>query len=167
MQYLICNTKTIYGRGALAFWGFLLWVFWRNCTAKPCSHMRVKYVNMAARRNLQSLSNLVKAITRLSQNSSDGNDEGSEDMNVEETIRSLFPSTNGQACVASPQQGISQSNSRVLPNCGESSSNTPDRRICESSERFVPNRNYGGKKRSKALKNNSTKKPRNSEQRTN
>ena len=41
--------------------------------------MRVKYVNIVARRNLQSLSDLIKAITRLSQNSSGGNDQDSED----------------------------------------------------------------------------------------
>ena len=29
--------NSIYGRGALAFWGLLVWVIWRNCTAKPCS----------------------------------------------------------------------------------------------------------------------------------
>jgi hypothetical protein len=52
---------------------------------------------MAARRNLQSLSNLVSAITRLSHTNSDGNSEEAEDTDVKATIRSLFPSTNGRA----------------------------------------------------------------------
>jgi hypothetical protein len=131
--------------------------------------MRVKYVNMAARRNLQSLSDLVKAITRLSQNSSGGNDEDSEDTNVEATIRSLFPSTNGQSAqLTSPQERdpSTQNETRVVRGAEhERSSNNPDRRTRESSERFVPNRKYGGKKRSKSVKNNANKKPKGNEQR--
>jgi hypothetical protein len=131
--------------------------------------MRVKYVNMAARRNLQSLSDLVKAITRLSQNSSGRNDEDSEDTNVEAAIRSLFPSTNGQSAqLTSPQERdpSTQNETRVVRGAEhERSSNIPDRRTRESSERFVPNRKYGGKKRSKSVKNNANKKPKGNEQR--
>ncbi len=45
---------------------------------------------MAARRNLQSLSNLVSANTRLSHTNADGNSEEAEDTDVEATKKSLF-----------------------------------------------------------------------------
>ena len=75
---------------------------------------------------LQSLSDLVKAITRLSQNNSGGNDEDSEDTNVEATIRSLFPSTNGQS--GQERDPSTQNETRVSRSAEhERSSNTPDR----------------------------------------
>ncbi len=120
---------------------------------------------MAARRNLQCLSNLVRAISRLGESNSEGNDENTDDTSVEATIRSLSPSVNGQAAPnqSTPSQenrqsGSNQNETRVV--------GAPDRRLTEASERFVANKRYGGKKRSRSGKNAANKKPKCSELRT-
>ncbi len=113
---------------------------------------------MAARRNLQSLSNLVNAITRLSHTNSDGNSEEAEDTDVEATIRSLFQrSTNGRAGQSTSTQDSGNSQSRVATSSvnvseQEISNSTPDRRFRNSFERFVADR----KKRSKSVKTSSS-----------
>jgi hypothetical protein len=78
---------------------------------------------MAGNRNLQSLSNLVKAISRLSQNS--GEMQETTDY-VEATIRTLFPSTNGQT-------EANRNEIRVVAE--HDALNTPDRRYPENAER--------------------------------
>jgi hypothetical protein len=118
------------------------------------------YANMAGNRNLQSLSNLVKAISRLSQNSTETRNSGETQEttdDVEATIRTLFPSTNGQT-------EADRNETRVVAEHG--ALNTPDRRYPENAERFVPNRKYGTKKRPRNVKNSTSKKPKCNEQRT-
>ena len=112
---------------------------------------------MAARRNLQSLSNLVSAITRLSHTNSDGNSEEAEDTDVEATKKSLFPSTNGRASQSTSTQDSGNSQSRVATSSvnvseQEISNSTSDRRFRDSFERFVADR----KKRSKSVKTSSS-----------
>ena len=116
---------------------------------------------MAGSRNLQSLSNLVKAISRLSQNStetrsSEETQEPTDD--VEATIRNLFPSTNGQRTSTQANQYENHVEHGAL--------NMPDRRNPETAERFLPNRKYGTKKRPRNVKNSISKKPKCNEQRT-
>jgi hypothetical protein len=89
---------------------------------------------MAGNRNLQSLSNLVKAISRLSQNSTQtgnsGETQGTTD-DVEATIRTLFPSTNGQT----------EANRNEIRVVAEYDAlNIPDRWYPQNAERFVPKR---------------------------
>lgn len=118
---------------------------------------------MAGNRNLQSLSNLVKAISRLSQNSTETRNSGETQEttdDVEATIRTLFPSTNGQ--LTSTQ--ANRNETRVVAEHG--ALNMPDRRYPENAERFVPNRKYGTKKRPRNVKNSTSKKPKCNEQRT-
>ena len=115
---------------------------------------------MAGSRNLQSLSNLVKAISRLSQNStetrsSEETQEPTDD--VEATIRNLFPSTNGQRTSTQANQYENHVEYGAL--------NMPDRRNPETAERFLPNRKYGTKKRPRNVKNSISKKPKCNEHR--
>jgi hypothetical protein len=87
---------------------------------------------MTANRNLQNLSNLVKAISRLSQNSTETRNSGATQEttdDVEATIRTLFPSRNGQA---------NRNEIRVVAE--HDALNTHDRRYPANAERFVPNR---------------------------
>ena len=119
-----------------------------------------KYQNMAGNKNLQSLSNLVKAISRLSENSTESHNGGEtqESTNdVEAAIRTLFPSTNGST-------QANRDETRVAAEHG--ALNMPDRRIPENTERFVPNRKYGSRKRPRNLKSSTGKKPKCNEQRT-
>ena len=131
---------------------------------------------MAARRNLQCLSDLVTAITQLSRDNSEQQDEVLQDASVTETIRSLFPSVNGQTS----QQTSSQSHRLETPDNNASSNETsqpsnqsqrevversrpdnqtPDRRFVQRFENFVSNR--PGNKRTKFIKkpSSSSKKP--------
>ena len=119
-----------------------------------------KYQNMAGNKNLQSLSNLVKAISRLSENSTESRNGGEtqESTNdVEAAIRTLFPSTNGSTQANQDETHVAAEHG-VL--------NMPDRRIPENTERFVPNRKYGSRKRPRNLKSSTGKKPKCNEQRT-
>ena len=113
--------------------------------------------------NIHSLSNRVKAISRLSQNSTETRNSGETQEttdDVEATMRTLFPSTNGQ--LASIQ--ANRNETRVLAEHGALS--TPDRPYPENTERFMPNRKYGVKKRQRNMKNSSSKKSKSNEQRT-
>ncbi len=118
---------------------------------------------MAGNRNLQSLSNLVKAISRLSQNSTETRNSGETQEttdDVEATIRTLFPSTNGR--VTSTQ--TNRNETRVVAEHG--ALDMPDRRYPENAESFVPNRKYNTKKRARNVKSSTSKKPKCNEQRT-
>ena len=83
---------------------------------------------MAGNRNMQSLSNLVKAISRFSQNSTEARNSGEMQEttdDLEATIRTLFPSTNGQT----------EANRNEIPVVAEHDAlNTPDRRYPENAE---------------------------------
>ena len=115
-------------------------------------------------RSIKSFSNLVKAVSRLSQNNTEARTSEESQVSIEDveaTIRRLFPSINGQA--TSSQAG--QNETRAVAE--RVSLNAPDRRYAESTERFVPNRNYAStKKRSRYVKNASNKKPKGNELRS-
>ena len=99
---------------------------------------------MAGNRNMQSLSNLVKAISQFSQNSTETHNSGEMKEttdDVEATIRTLFPSTNGQT-------EANRIEIRVVAE--HDALNTHDRWYPQNAERFVPNRKYGTKTLSSA-----------------
>ena len=89
---------------------------------------------MLCSRNLRSLSKLVKAISRLSQNSREtcSSEETQEPTdNVEATIRNLFPSTNGQQTSTQANQNENHVEHGAL--------NMPDRWNPGPAKRFVGN----------------------------
>ena len=109
---------------------------------------------MAGSRNLQSLSNLVKAISCLSQYSTETH--SSEEMqeptdDVEAMIRNLFPSMNGQRTSTQANQCENHVEYGAL--------NMPDRQNPKTAERFLPNRKYGTKNGQEMLRIRSAKSP--------
>ena len=120
---------------------------------------RVHEYNMSAHKNLETLSNLVAAITQLSRTGSN-TEEGTNNNNgdVETTIRSLFPSTNGRCCTTAATSQPSNAASAAA----QTSNNVQD-----TTDRFVPSRNYGvGKKRAKPTKSKVSKKSKTTDART-
>ena len=130
--------------------------------------------NMAARRNLQCLSDLVTAITRLSRENSEEQSEVSQNESVTDTIRDLFPSVNGQTSQSTSSSSRAQTPDNSQPSNltqedvverPKTNNQTPDRRFVQQFENFVTNNS--GKKRTKFIKKpTGSKKPKRGDQRT-
>ena len=131
-------------------------------------------LSLAASRNLQCLSDLVTAITRLSRENSEEQSEVSQNESVTDTIRDLFPSVNGQTSQSTSSSSRAQTPDNSQPSNltqedvverPKTNNQTPDRRFVQQFENFVTNNS--GKKRTKFIKKpTGSKKPKRGDQRT-
>ena len=111
---------------------------------------------MASRRNLQSSQEFVNAISTFSSNrnnieSSDENNEGTT-VEVEATIRKIFPCTRGQSSAQQIGRGTDSHYRHSV-----SQNNGVDRGSSLTTERFIPTQNYGWKKRKRTNVTNKSK----------